>query len=73
MITLTAVAHCLARECEWTAAGSMAEVDKASDRHTRQAKHATATVAAMAGNQTAGRPDDHPHADQVTTRPSRRG
>jgi hypothetical protein len=51
----------------------MAEVDKASDRHTRQAKHATATVAAMAGNQTAGRPDDHPHADQVTTRPSRRG
>ncbi len=43
MIALTAAAHCL--RCEWTAAGSMAEVDKAAEAHTRKTAHPTATQA----------------------------
>jgi hypothetical protein len=44
MITLTATAHC--QRCEWTAAGSMAEVDKQAEKHTKATGHPTATVAA---------------------------
>ncbi len=53
MITVTAVAHCIGR-CGWTAAGTMAEADKAADKHTRQAKHATATCATPATTTTTG-------------------
>ncbi len=46
MITVTAAAHCL--RCEWTAAGSMAEVDKQAERHTKTARHPTVTLAVPA-------------------------
>jgi hypothetical protein len=45
MIALTATAHCL--RCDWSAAGSMAEVDKQAERHTKTG-HPTATLAAPA-------------------------
>ncbi len=41
--TVTASAHCL--RCDWTAGpGTMAEVDKAAERHTKSG-HPTATAA----------------------------
>jgi hypothetical protein len=42
MMTVTASAHCIGR-CEWTASGSMAEVDKQAEKHTRTTRHPTAT------------------------------
>ena len=43
-ITLAASAHCIGR-CDWSASGSMAEVDRQADKHTRTTKHPTATLA----------------------------
>ena len=42
MITLTASALCL--RCEWTAEGTMADVDKAAEKHTKGG-HPTITMA----------------------------
>jgi hypothetical protein len=47
VITLTAAAHCIGR-CDWSASGSMAEADKAAERHTKATGHPTATVAVPA-------------------------
>jgi hypothetical protein len=45
MITVTATAHCLGAGCDWTAAGSWPDVDKAAERHTKQAGHPTGVTA----------------------------
>jgi len=45
MPSLTATAHCVARDCDWVQAGDPATVDKAAEKHTiRPPKHPTATV-----------------------------
>jgi hypothetical protein len=51
-VTVTAAAHCIGY-CDWTAVGTMADVDRAAERHTRQAKHPTATMAQPAPKTTA--------------------
>jgi hypothetical protein len=45
MITVTASARCLCPGCGWIAAGTMAAVDRAADKHTRTTGHPTATIA----------------------------
>ncbi len=46
MITVTVTAHCIGRECEWTAGpGGQADVDRAAEKHTRTTRHPTATLA----------------------------
>jgi hypothetical protein len=42
MTTITAAAHC--QRCDWTASGTMADVDRAADKHTRTTRHPTATI-----------------------------
>ena len=39
---MTAAAHC--HRCDWTAAGTIADTDRAADKHTRTTRHPTATV-----------------------------
>ncbi len=49
MIRLTAAAHCIRRECGWTAGpGTMADVDRGAEKHTKATRHPTATVATPA-------------------------
>ena len=43
MITIAVTARC--QRCDWTAAGSWAEVDRAAGKHTRTTSHPTATMA----------------------------
>lgn len=46
MITLTATARC--HRCDWTASGDWPAVDRAAEKHTKQAEHPTATKAVPA-------------------------
>jgi hypothetical protein len=41
---MTGTAHC--QRCDWTAAGTPADADKAAEQHTRKTGHPTATVTA---------------------------
>jgi hypothetical protein len=42
LVTVTMTAHC--QRCDWTAGpGTMADVDRAADKHTRTTGHPTAT------------------------------
>jgi hypothetical protein len=64
-LTLVATAHCLGAGCDWAAAGDWPDVDKAAERHTRQASHPTGTMArpaTAAGNR---RPWRDPTSPQV--------
>jgi hypothetical protein len=38
-----AIAHCISR-CDWTAAGTPADTDRAADKHTLKTGHPTATI-----------------------------
>jgi hypothetical protein len=40
---MTGTAHC--QRCDWTTAGTPADVDRAADKHTRTTGHPTATLA----------------------------
>ena len=44
---MTGTAHCIGR-CDWTAAGTWPDADKAAQTHTRKTRHPTATIATPA-------------------------